>query len=478
MQSSETPDYTLIGTVSGGQFSLSCVRCEVYLSEEFGEVGNALFKVPGDSTITDLGWPFEFAFNGNQMMVGGESIAKVIQLNKLYRETSGTQNWGTDVAEAYLRATIQEMTIETPLPNSGTDKKKITGRFLLSPNSLLTPFQWLTPSYTGEVIMERPTECFSITLADGMDVRFDTYYKHKIGDKQETILAPYLIAEFEMTDADESFCPAYKEIDDFMLIASFLVRQRSMCVGWEVETASGLREHRRRVGLSEDLDEKHQADALIVGSSEAEAFLTKAYDIFNSSDNPTLLREAVGSILGNERYLLSEYLTLYSSLETLILIFRKEYKLEYIVDDCKVFYKKVKKIINDEFNGDENKKQRGLLKQNLTGLNRVSFSEAFKAFKEYHNLNLNDLWPITGHKGSLSDIRNRLVHGNKFEGDEFTAVMDAVYHLRLLLERCLLVYLGCDHDQAARATSLLDSGVAKRCKESFQKLNHCEGGKC
>jgi len=149
-----------------------------------------------------------------------------------------------------------------------------------------------------------------------------------------------------------------------MLIASFVARQRSMCVGWEVETVSGLKEHRRRVGLSEDLDEKHQADALIVGRSEAEAFLTKAYDIFNSSDHPTLLREAVGGILGNERYLLSEYLTLYSPLKTLILIFRKEHRLELIIDDCNNLYEEIKKTIKHVLPGDENKKRRELLYQN------------------------------------------------------------------------------------------------------------------
>lgn len=472
MQSSETPDYTLIGTVSGDQFRLSDVRCEVFLSETFGEIGYAVFKLPSDSTINDLEWTFEFSFSGNQMMVGGESIAKAIQLKKLYRKESGTRHWGTDVAEAYLKATIQEMTIETPIPNGGIDTKKVTGRFLLSPNSVLTPFQWLTPSYTGEIIMDKPTKCFSVTLTDGMNVRFDTYYKHKTGDKQETILVPYLIAEFEKTDADESFCPAYKEIDDFMLIASFLARQRSMCVGWEVETTSSLKEHHRVVGLSEEPEGYSQTDALIFGRSEAENFLIKAYDIFNSSGHPTLLREAVGGVLGKASYLLSEYLTLYSSLETLVLIFRKEHQLEFIVDDFNALKKKVKKVIEDELPGDENKKQTGLLKQNLTGLNRVPFSEAFKAFKEYHNLNLDDLWPITSQKGSLSDIRNRLVHGNKFKDDEFTALMDAAYHLRLLLERCLLVYLGCDHSQAIRATSLRNDEVAERCKESLQKL-HC-----
>jgi len=478
MQSSETPDYTLIGTVSGDQFSLSGIRCEVFLSEVVGEVGSAVFKLPDNSIIKELGWASEFSFNGNQMMVGGESVAKFIQLSKLYRKESGTRHWGTDVAEAYLRATIQEMTIGTPLPNSGMDKKKITGRFLLSPNSVLTPFQWLTPSYTGEIVMEKQTKCFSVILADGMSVRFDTYYKHKTGDQQETILAPYLIAEFEVTDADESFCPTYQEIDDFMLIASFVAQQRSMCVGWEIETASGLKEHRRRVVLSEAIDEKHEADALIFGRSEAEAFLTKAYGIFNLSNHPTLLREAVGGILGNESYLLSEYLTLYSSLETLLLIFRKDHRLEFIIDDYNALYKEIKNTIRHKLPGDENKQQRALLYQNLTGLNYISFSEAFKAFKEFHNLNLSDLWPITGKKGSLSDIRNRLVHGNKFEDDEFTAVMDATYHLRLLLERCLLLYLGYDHDQAVRATSLLDGGVAERCKESFQKLKRSEGSRC
>jgi len=142
MQGSEYPDYVLTGEVRGDQFSPSGVRCKVYLSEVLGEVGCAVFKLPSDSTIDGLGWPFEFSFVGNQMTVGGELIAKVIRLSKLYREETGTRYWGTDVAEAYLKATIQEMTIETLLPNSGVVKKKITGRFLLSPNSVLRPFQW------------------------------------------------------------------------------------------------------------------------------------------------------------------------------------------------------------------------------------------------------------------------------------------------------------------------------------------------
>jgi hypothetical protein len=469
-----TADYVLLGTILGEQFSLPKIRCEVFLSKVLGEVGYATFKLPSDYDINDSKWPFEFSFSGEQMTVGGKSVAKVIKINNLHRDRSGTQYCGAEVAEVFVRATIWEITLETPLPTSGIVEKNVKGRFLLSPNSLLTPFQWLTPSYTGEVIMERPTKCFSITLADGMNVRFDTYYEYKIGDKQETVLAPYLIAEFEVPDADGSYSPGYQEMDDFMLIASFVARQRSMCVGWEVG-ASSFKEHHRVVGLSEASEDYSQDDALIFGRSEEEAFLTKAYSIFNSSAYPTLLREAVGGVLGKEKYLLSEFLTLYSSLETLILIFRKEQNLEFIVDDCDALYENVRKAIKDELSGDENKNQRKLLYQNIKGLNRVSFSEAFSKFKEHHKLNLDDLWCVTGGAGSLSSIRNRLVHGNKFEENEFTAVMDAAHHLRLLVERCLLVYLGCNHDEAISATSLRNSEVTERCKESFQKLKSSEG---
>lgn len=470
MQNSESPDYVCMGVATGMQFSLADIRCEVFLSKVLGEVGYATFKLPSDYAINDSKWPFEFSFSGEQMTVGGETIAKIIRINQLYTERSGTQHWGTDFAEVYVRAAIGEITLETPLPNSGIVEKSVKGRFFLSPNSSLKPFQWLTPSYTGEVIMERQTKCFSVTLADGMNVRFDTYYDYKAGDKQETILAPYLIAEFEVADADESYTPGYQGIDDFMLVASFVAEQRSMCVGWEVETASSLKEHHRVVGLSEASEDYSQTDALIFGRSEAESFLTKAYGIFNSSAYPTLLREAVGGVLGEKKHLLSEFLTLYSSLETLILIFRKEHQLEFIVNDFNALNKKVEKVIKGELSGDENKNRRKLLYQNIEGLNRVPFSGAFVKFQEHYKLNLNDLWPVTGGEGSLSSIRNRLVHGNKFEESEFTAVMDAAYHLRLLVERCLLVYLGCNHDQATRSTSQRDGAVIERCKDSFRKL--------
>jgi len=48
MQNSKTPDFVLLGIVTGGQFDLADIRCEVFLSKVLGDVGYATFKLPSE----------------------------------------------------------------------------------------------------------------------------------------------------------------------------------------------------------------------------------------------------------------------------------------------------------------------------------------------------------------------------------------------------------------------------------------------
>ena len=85
--------------------------------------------------------------------------------------------------------------------------------------------------------------------------------------------------------------------------------------------------------------------------------------------------------------------------------------------------------------------ERRLLYGKLAELNRVSFGEAVRSFQTDYSLDVSDLWEITG-KGSLSDVRNRVIHGDTFTHEQMNALVTAKFQMQWHLERMLLAILG------------------------------------
>jgi len=455
-------DHVLLGTVTGGEFELPDVHCEIYLAEKLGKVGLAVFKLPAEFDFKRADWPFEFSFHGEEKRPGNELYC-TINITKLYRREIHASRCYTDVQDTIVVADMVEFITDQPIIR---ETEETTGRYLLSPIFLLSPVKQLEPSYTGEVKLLDMPKYLSFTLYDGTQIKFDEYYQYREGADNSMILTPYLVGEFEVDGANSDFIPSYKNIDDFMMLASFAARERSVCLGWELETASSIRKCYRWVTVPKRDKELGMVEALIF-SNEFGAFIKSANEVFQSSEHKTLLREAVCGVLEREDAILTEYLKLYSALETLVLIFRKENSLEYILDEFPKLGRKIKAVIKEYLPESASVKRRRLLYNNLSGLNRVAFSEAFSEFKQQYGLDLTDLWCVDGGTGSLADIRNRLVHGDKFEEHEQKALSIAAYHLRFVLERCLLAYLGWPD---VNARTGIHPGMVQRDFEIFKAM--------
>ena len=81
--------------------------------------------------------------------------------------------------------------------------------------------------------------------------------------------------------------------------------------------------------------------------------------------------------------------------------------------------------------------------EKLGDFNRTSRKKVYNDFCKDMEINNSDLWPIYGTRFnylSLSRIRNKLVHGNRFEYETFLSIANE--HLRWTVERCLLAVLG------------------------------------
>jgi hypothetical protein len=110
------------------------------------------------------------------------------------------------------------------------------------------------------------------------------------------------------------------------------------------------------------------------------------------------------------------------------------------------FQKKLTTAIKDSSKNILSEKQREQIYNKLGELNRISLREAYDAFTQELNIKTDDLWPLFGNSNTigLSDIRNRLVHGDYFPHRFVDALSIANEHLQYLLERFILATLKWD----------------------------------
>jgi len=449
------PDFKLKGKVIGEGFEIEDIHCEVYLSNELGKVGKAHFK-PQKRTDFPDNWFLPFSFQGNQMMAGGEGIAKTIYIKNLLGNRRGQVDWG-DIKEPYLTADIHDILIETPIKSPHITG--LEGHFLLSPNNDLEPNLCLTPVDTGEVLLEKPPKCFTIALRDKMSITFDTLFKCSDGKNQEIIQTPYLVAKFELPNESDSYHPSYYEIDKFLLLASLVTGHQTQCLGWVTYSAHSMKEHLR----SQYVPTIHPERAREF--TKPEESLAVVYESYMSSKYPERLIDAVAGAINRSNIIANDYLKLYSTLETLVQIHKKEQGIENIITNYKSLRKKLEAVIKLEISDSSKSK---VLYENLAGVNRTPFLRAFADFQKHHGINSDDLWAIS----NLTNLRHKITHGHTFEDSEWQHIAQAHQQLIYLVERCLFIYLGIEQKKANRLTSPIIDTEIKNSEDSFKALKN------
>jgi hypothetical protein len=116
---------------------------------------------------------------------------------------------------------------------------------------------------------------------------------------------------------------------------------------------------------------------------------------------------------------------------------------------------------------DQRGKRRSIYEK-ISELNRVSFSSAFDGLS--NSVYLEDLWPVAKKTKeiSLSEIRNKLVHGDTyFNHLEQKALATAEKHLRWTAERLILSALGWDVSESNVSKDFLYSRVIP-CYEEWK----------
>lgn len=453
------PKYKFLASVEGVDFKLEDIPCEIYIPDRVEDGIRIIFKA-SNGVKMPIAWPHEFSMTGKIKGLGNGSF-ETVNSKKMYFSSGTTERSGTRVAESQVFATPIDLTITTPLKdeNYSVTSDSITGVYYLTPSFFLSPRKTVEYSYTGNVTV-KDVIFISYTFPNGDSLVFDKYYKHI--EKKEmydsTLTFSELVARFDFKRTNHKAIN-FEQIDDFLMLTSFADRQRCACLGWETHSDSQIVRYYRGDMSVPVFSSKHGYNDTLIEYLHYEKFISKAYEKFTKSSDMTLLRQAIYGVINRSSTIESNYLRLYSSLETLIYIYRKENNLEMVLEATQ--WTKLRKSIEQTIknNVPAGKESRKRLYEKLPEINRVSFAEAYEAFCSFYEVDTKDLWPISNRIGgaSLTDIRNRIVHGNHYYPFQYQALVSAGEHLRWTLERMILNLLDWPFEKSKVSSSFLSN---------------------
>ena len=180
--------------------------------------------------------------------------------------------------------------------------------------------------------------------------------------------------------------------------------------------------------------------------------MESCYSKFSSSANKDAIRTAIWSVVpGAKSTIEKSFLSMFAGLESLVLDFRRRDKLERVLP--KPEWKKLKDYLKKCINQCEvpklDEQKCALIHDKLEELNKISLRYAFEQFCSKYKIDLSDLWPIFNSvDGSLSNIRNKLIHGDPLPPALQDILWAAHSSLRFSMERILISILGWPVDKS------------------------------
>jgi hypothetical protein len=415
--------------------------CEVFLPERVTDPIELHFHPTKGQTLG--AFPFEFSIHGPIKTPSGQTIGR-IEANKVYHKHQSRTHWGPDVSETILVGEPTDLQIIRDLPTDSTKKQseKIECVFWLTPSKVLSPNKIIDRFYTGKVTVKNVHK-FSFRLRKGVTVNFDKHFRYINEENNDIVSFPELVATCRLA-CFEGVKKTSRDLDDFLLLVSFAERHRCICLGWHVCDAISLTRYFRRGIVIPPAEKSHDFDDMLVPPKHFKPFFKTAYHFFAKIEQKDFFRQTIFRVIGREGHTVeSSFISLYSAIESLVLIFRSIGGLEYILPDeqKKDFFADTKKYIEQRLPGSKWKKTRKLMYEKIPELNRPSFGTAFEMFCSFYSVDLQGLWPVLGKNVSLSALRNRMVHGDIFSRVQTRALVTAHEHLRWTIERMILAMM-------------------------------------
>jgi len=319
----------------------------------------------------------------------------------------------------------------------------VRARFGITPSALLRSADILTEQ-DGEIVSGKVARAGPLCRAGpGITFQFASAHRRNSGGKVESSVACELLEPAAMADPQRVLA----SLDDVLTLASLAERRISILTGWRVEHANGASVTSYRRDFAAPSQEETDVDQTLISLQCIEEFLNQSAEALAGLSHPGALKQAIQFALhGQGRGIGDSFVMLFAGVETLLNLFVSDEDIEPIVPKgqwgawCDMIA--VALQAQEDFRAlpDETRTQ---LLGNVRGANRAFFADRFLRMCSSQGIELADLWPMLGGRGSLYAVRNRIVHGRVFSTDqEWFRIISAKYHLLWTLERSILGILG------------------------------------
>jgi hypothetical protein len=446
-----------------GAIKVSDIPCEVFFPEM--QDGKVLLEVQ-IKTNSFPGLEIPFVFSLRASFSRAQNILLEVSADKIYKSGVETFYVATNQEYSILRAEPVDLKIREFFQASEENKNGKHFYFWLTQSEHLSPFSSSFLDCNGNITVEAH-DSKNFEIAKGVKLKFSNYYfyyddpKKKNRRISESVLAAESLdcTEYEL---GENIFP---EIEAFLKLVSLSERRRIVCYGYRgVLDGEMVDFYRGDISIPEQSSQS--SNDPLIDLQDFPEFIFKVLKMSKDCNFREYLFDAIGKVACREYASIeSEFLSYYSALENLVNGYGKSQESHKILDDesYSIFCKNLKEFIkqhvlfgksNDTVENRLRSKKRELMYEKIAELNRASFGKSFELFCEFYEVNLSDLWPLRGGGSSfasltLTQIRNHLIHGERFEREEYEALICANDHLRWMLERCILRVLDWDVERSA-----------------------------
>jgi len=478
MTKAKKADSVFYSTIKAGELIIENILCRMYLPLKLTDSIELHFQ-PNDEQSKIL-WnaPFwKFSVEGEIKGYENRTETK-ITANEVWSSGSTENSHGFGLSETIMTAQPIDLRI-TDFLHGFSPKEKAKGKFWITPVDFFEPGLMVENSFTGNRKIKSVRQV-EFSPDEQTKFRFERHFKQYKNDDDDDVSFSELVASFEIENADNDsplIPEMLKKLDDVLLLASFAAKKYCVCLGWEsFDSKTVVKQYLRDRSVPDAANSKRNLRDYVIDLGKFENFLKIAYpNLINYSDVDAL-RRAINFVIPSSRDTIDGgFMVMYSALEMLVLHFRRKQGLELIFSQTgqwKKVREKLKKFIEQLDLPDEDSDKRLMMKGKLSELNRISFATAFEDFCKHYSVNLDDLWSVTDNSEgiSLSQLRNKLVHGEHFDSRHYGAIIHAKEHLRWTIDRMILGILGYPVENSNVSSGQLKTTYAYQDWRNDRKL--------
>lgn len=350
--------------------------------------------------------------------------------------------------------------------------------FSITDNKMVRPRDITLKSFTGEVKVEL-NPAVILDMGAGWSARFEEHYRYldkKIEEVDGTFTSIRLVLTLEKNEYRLEALNEVKKLENLvetlLWYLSLASRQRTTWLEWDAEIGTELVKYYQHISFPQEISDYKET---LVSEISIQEFLRACIE-YEKQKNKIDLYLPIIYLVGakeNSKTIEMEFLSLFMAIESLLNVYgMNRHKNKHFTDetDWQAFYERMKKAI-DEIPGLKDKDS---LIRKLGIFNQVSTKVLYDDFCKEMKVDNSDLWPIYGnnrHRLYLCDIRNKLIHGKRFE--VWPLLSKAKDHLRWIVERCLLAVLDWrEKTEVFHAESLQKYTAYRDWKNYYENKNH------